>query len=225
MSDKITKSTNSMHENVSLHTVILNDQLEPVNIKFPLIQSNSTIEKHWLSEVEENRDIVDQSAYKYSFLYTTTNGPHTEISSNPILHAFISAYNQHHDIVLSPDDMWMLVCLKFAEYVNHNAEQLRSLFVRHAEGKIELSVKDFNKDHEWNEFFDNMKATIGNNVREDVCRLLTADFSTTGEVESILSTACIMHTFKPYFDYRRMQCVCGIRQAHFMGNYCLYKIE
>ena len=50
--------------------------------------------------------------------------------------------------------------------------------------------------------------------------VLTADFTTTGKVESILSTACIMHAFKPYFDYRRMMCICGIRQVHFMGKNC-----
>ncbi|CAF4464547.1 unnamed protein product, partial [Rotaria magnacalcarata] len=58
-------------------------------------------------------------------------------------------------------DMWMLVCLQFARCVNRNAEQLRSLFVEHSQGKIELTAYDFKREDEWDEFFDQMKVTIG----------------------------------------------------------------
>ncbi|CAF4175431.1 unnamed protein product, partial [Rotaria magnacalcarata] len=146
---------------MSLHTIILDDQLKPAEVSFRPIQSQSTIEKHWLFKVEENRDIIEQSLQNYSCLYTVANGPHTEISANPILQAFVSAYNQHHDVILSPDDMWMLVCLQFARCVNRNAEQLRSLFVEHSQGKIELTAYDFEREDEWDEFFDQMKVTIG----------------------------------------------------------------
>ena len=93
----------------------------------------------------------------YSSLYTVSNGPHTETSTNAVLQAFISAYNQHHDLVLSPDDMWMVVCMNFADYVNDNAEQLRSLFVEHQEGKIQLTVSDLLGEKEWDQFFNGMK--------------------------------------------------------------------
>lgn len=210
---------------MSLHTVTIDDKLEPIDVKFPSVQPKSTVQDHWRSKVEENQNATFMTSFRYTCLYTITNGPHNEISSNPILHAFVSAYNQHHDIILSPDDMWMLVCLKFADYVNQNAEQVRSLFVDHAEGKIELKVQNFANESEWDVFFDNMKDIISKNVKGDTCNLLSANFSTTGKVESILSTACIMHTFKPYFEYRECtKCICGIREVHFMGIYnnCIY---
>lgn len=207
------------------HTVIIDAKLKPAKIIFDSVQPKSSVEQHWLFKVEENRDIIKKSAQNYSPLYTITNGPHTETSSNAVLQAFVSAYNQHHDIVLSPDDMWMVVCMQFAAYVNKNAEQLRSLFVEHPEGKINLTVRDFQREHEWDNFFDAMKVNIANNVKDDVCRVLTANFTTTGKVESILSTACIMHAFKPYFDYRRMLCICGIRKVHFMGKFVWFIIE
>ncbi|CAF0746403.1 unnamed protein product [Adineta steineri] len=203
---------------MSFHTVVIDAQLEPAKVKFHSVQPQSYVERYWLGKVEENRDIIDESFKNYSSLYTIANGPHTETSSNAVLQAFVSAYNQHHDIVLSPDDMWMVVCMKFAEYVNKNSEQLRSLFVEHEEGKIKLTVQDFQSENQWDHFFDAMKVEIAKNTKGDVCRVLTADFTTTGKVESILSTACIMHAFKPYFDYNRMMCICGIRQVHFMGT-------
>ena len=142
------------------------------------------------------------------------------MSSNAVLQAFISAYNQPHDIVLSPDDMLMVVCMYFANYVNKNTEQLRSLFVEDQDGRIDLTVKDFQREHQWDDFFNSMKVNITENVKGDVCCVLTSDFATTGKVESILSTACIMHAFKFYVNYSRtMKFLCGIRQVYFMGKY------
>ena len=203
---------------MSFHTVIIDDQLEPAKVEFGSIQPDASVQQHWLFKVEENRDIVRRSADNYAPLYTRANGPHTETSANAVLQAFVSAYNQHHDLILSPDDMWMLVCMHFAAHVNANAEQLRSLFVEHASGKMTLTVRDFDNEGQWDNFFETMKMQIAKNVKDDVCRVLTADFTTTGKVESILSSACIMHAFKPYFNYHRLACICGIRQVHFMGT-------
>lgn len=56
-----------------------------------------------------------------------------------VFSAFMYAYNSHEDIVLSPDDMWLMICMYFSKYINNHAEQLRSLFVDH-EGLKELTV-------------------------------------------------------------------------------------
>jgi len=60
----------------------------------------------------------------------------TSLSENhAIFSAFLYAYNSHEDIVLSPDDIWLMICTYFSKYVNENAEQLRSLFVDHEDQK------------------------------------------------------------------------------------------
>ena len=124
---------------MSFHTVIIDAKLEPAKVYFNPVQSQSSVEYHWLHKVEENHHKIHESGQNYRSLYTTANGPCTEMSPNTVLQAFISAYNQHHDIVLSPDDMWMLVCLEFAVYINNNAKH---------QGKIELTVRDFQGEHE-----------------------------------------------------------------------------
>lgn len=59
--------------------------------------------------------------------------------NHAIFSAFLFAYNSHEDIVLSPDDIWLLICIYFSQYVNEHAEQLRALFVDH-EGRETLTV-------------------------------------------------------------------------------------
>jgi hypothetical protein len=63
-----------------------------------------------------------------------------------------------------------------------------------------------------------MRVVIGKNVKNDVVSLLTANYSTTGKVESLLSCATIMGTFRKYFDYGLMMTLCGIRKVHFLGT-------
>jgi hypothetical protein len=63
-----------------------------------------------------------------------------------------------------------------------------------------------------------MRSKIGEHVKNNVIDLLTSNFSTTGSVEGFLSSACIMRTFKKYFDYTQRVCGCGIRNVHFMGT-------
>ncbi len=69
----------------------------------------------------------------------------TSLSENhAIFSAFLYAYNSHEDIVLSPDDIWLMICTYFSKYVNENAEQLRSLFVDH-DGQKKLTVVQINQ--------------------------------------------------------------------------------
>ncbi len=42
-------------------------------------------------------------------------------------------------VVLSPNDIWLMITIYYAKYVDDNAEQLRKLFVDH-EGKKKLEV-------------------------------------------------------------------------------------
>jgi hypothetical protein len=63
-----------------------------------------------------------------------------------------------------------------------------------------------------------MRIQIGENVKNDIVSLLTANYSTTTKIELLLSCATIMNTFKKYFDYGLCMTMCGIRKVHFMGT-------
>lgn len=82
-----------------------------------------------------------------------------------VFDAYLNAYNSHEDIVLSPEyvflfdtisnilllksfsDLWLMITIYFAKYVNDNAEKLRSLFVSH-EGKIKLTIEQMQPEPE-----------------------------------------------------------------------------
>jgi len=131
-------------DNNEYHTVIIDSKLKPIEIETlengfnPL--PDKDVEQGWNTKVTNP---YDKSEKKNKAMYTVTNGPCTQLDfTNAVLQAFLLAYNSHQDLVLSPDDMWLVVSLHFAEYLNDHAEQLRSLFVEHSEGKKTLCVME-----------------------------------------------------------------------------------
>ncbi|CAF1417351.1 unnamed protein product [Didymodactylos carnosus] len=208
-----------------MYTVVRINNHEPLKDRYkhenetPL--SDADVGKRWLKKCDGGGRLQKQSAEKstLNLQYTVTNGPYTNAPSNPVLQAFVNAYNNHEDLILCPDDIWLVICISYAQYVNANAEKLRHIFVDH-QGKKELTVfeppgKD---ERDWTDFFGAMKQEIEQNVKGDIVSVLTANYSTTGKVEAILSNACIMDTFQSYFEYTRVMTMCGIRNVKFMGT-------
>lgn len=139
---------------------------------------------------------------------------------NAFYGAFVRAYNRHEAIVLSPDDVWMTVVMQFSKYVNTNHEKLRHMLVEHKEGQKKLVVrteKDLDES-QWGEFFTKMIAAINENTKNGVVSALQNKFTTTGDVETIISTATIMDSFKKFFSYGRLIPMCGITEARFLGT-------
>jgi hypothetical protein len=113
----------------------------------------------------------------------------------------------------------------FAEYMNKNTEEYQSIFLEQEKGKILLKISYSENENNWDEFFHTIKSTIVKNTKNNIGQLLSSvNFSTTGKIESILSTTCIIHVFEPYFDYENITDACGIRRVHFMGEYILINL-
>jgi len=161
----------------------------------------------------------DRDACKVLAYYENIEANWRLSHQNTVYAALLEAYNTHQDLVLSPDDIWMVVCLQFSKHVNKHAEALREHFVSH-QGKKKLEVTTWNdsEESEWGEFFSLMRGKIAQEVSGGVVGALSCDFSTTGPVESFMSAACVMDSFKQYFSYGRCIPLCGIRNVCFMGS-------
>ncbi|CAF3038734.1 unnamed protein product [Rotaria sp. Silwood2] len=175
-------------------------------------------DKIWLDKMNNGSD--SKSSNNYKIQYTLTNGPASSYSQNAVLQAFLLAYNRHEDIILSPDDLWLLITIHFSKYVNSKSEQLRHIFVDHQDKKKLVVVEPVGKrEEDWTDFFGKMQTEISKNVKSsEVIDNLINNFSTTTEIELTLSYACIMDTFKSYFQYVRCIPMCGIRNVHFIGT-------
>ncbi|CAF0844368.1 unnamed protein product [Adineta steineri] len=205
-----------------LKTIKINN-LEPEKT---VNEDNSPLpyDKIWLDKLTNGPNRKSSNDYKIQ--YALTNGSASTYSQNAILDAFLLAYNRHEDILLSPDDLWLMITINFSKYINTNSEQLRHLFVDH-EGKKKLVVVEplGKREEDWTDFFEMMQTQISKNIKtSEIVDNLINNFSTTTEIELILSYACVMDTFKTYFQYSRCIPSCGIRNVHFMGNLFDWKL-
>lgn len=151
-----------------------------------------------------------------------SNNSTNEITNDkiqPFFGAILEAYNNHKDILLEPDTIWMVICLNFSKFVKDNADEMRNQFVCHQDVK-NISVTDNHSkgEKDWNNFFVQIKEEINKNMLNDIVDTLIANFTTTTEISTILSSVCIMDAFQEYFSYGRMIPCCGIRNVYFSGK-------
>lgn len=45
--------------------------------------------------------------------------------------AFLNAYTQHGDVALVPDEVWIMILFYVSNYIDKNAEKLRTKLVSH----------------------------------------------------------------------------------------------
>jgi hypothetical protein len=146
-------------------------------------------------------------------------------SYKPLNNAFVAAvhtaFANHYPLVLSPDQLWLVIAQGFAFHVNANAEKLRKKFVNH-EGKktIEIWRDDFVKGspkNPWGEALDDFSEGIRRNVGDKTYDLLTPVFSTTGPIERAAANIVLMNTFKDYFACSLVG-ICGIPEVTLKGT-------
>lgn len=133
----------------------------------------------------------------------------------------VRAYAEHRPLVLSPDMVWLLISQGFARYVNAHSDELRDQIVSHTE-KMDLVVETkknlLYEDADWKKLIAGFAAQINEYTKGDVAKTITADFTTTGVTERIVSQVTLMETVKTYFDYVVHYMGCGIPSITLMGT-------
>jgi len=109
--------------------------------------------------------------------------PSISANRNGFVHSVTQAYNNHHHLVIRPDDIWLAITTQFSAYVNAHAEDLRHAFVAH-EGQEELLVVyDMGNRYtvDWSGFAEQIGGLIEQNILDPELRewILPAFTTTT----------------------------------------------
>ncbi|KAJ7119579.1 hypothetical protein C8R44DRAFT_737376 [Mycena epipterygia] len=122
---------------------------------------------------------------------------------NGFVDTVISAYSQHHALVIRPDDVWLAILSQFSFFVNANAELLRANFVEH-EGKKHIVVYAARTRHtvDFSGMSQQMVELIDKNVVDPALReWILPKFSTTTVNDITVGAILAMATLKEYFSY------------------------
>ncbi|KYQ91415.1 hypothetical protein DLAC_08379 [Tieghemostelium lacteum] len=141
------------------------------------------------------------------------------IGSHSLIHAITRAYNQHHHLIIRPDDIWIAIVSQFSIYINKNAEKLRDKFVSF-EGKKELEVSAGGslKTAPYDELTLRMSIETSKNIKDaSIKDWIIPSFSTTTETDKIVGCVALMSSLQKYFDYN-YSLSCGIPRVTMMGT-------
>lgn len=159
-------------------------------------------------------DGYKQSAGGEFVAHSTTTQPILKSQyDNGLVGGLLQAYNGHYDIVLRPENFWIAVLTQFSNYVNANAEALRSKLVSHA-GTKELTVEGLLVSG----MVLDLTTQIASNLKDAaIVDWVMPDFTTTTPSDRVVCGVTLMATMQQYFSYK-MCCMCGIPSVTLQGT-------
>jgi hypothetical protein len=150
------------------------------------------------------------------------NSKNSQIVGSHFAHGLVGTafrgYNEHYKLVLSPDDLWISICVAFAGYVERHAEELRCQFVNH-DGKKELVARGFGTiaSVDFEPLVAQITEQLDKEVQGNVSSWMQCDFSTTTDISKFVSRLVLMGAMKKYFDFKFELC-CGLPEIVLRGT-------
>ena len=164
-----------------------------------LIDSQRTSASNYPLEILNGADSKKHGELLQSSFDDDDMPPSISADRNGFVHSVTKAYNDHHHLVIRPDDIWLAITTQFSAYVNAHAEELRHAFVAH-EGQEELVVEytSGNRDTvDWGNFTQQIVGLIEQNILDPELRewILPA-FTTTTLHDRITGQVVMMGRYR-----------------------------
>lgn len=142
----------------------------------------------------------------------------TDYRRNGFVDTVVACYNEHHNLVLRPDDVWLAIVNQFSFYVSGNAENLRDKLVVHRE-KVELEVIGSGTldTADYADLSMKMSELLKKHTNDKIADWIIPSFSTTTETDRIVGAISLMSTMKKYFNYK-YSLKCGIPSITLQGT-------
>lgn len=139
-------------------------------------------------------------------------------TKNGFVHASMEAYNQHHCLVVRPEDVWFAILTQFSVYVNAHSEDLRHLFVEH-KGKesLEIIVETLGGIDHGKMAFEMTKLMQGKIKDQELQHWILPAFTTTTKVDQAVASIIFMGTMQKYFTYS-WGTRCGLPAVTLLGE-------
>jgi hypothetical protein len=172
---------------------------------------------------KESQKLHNDNLIQSSFSEISADTPVLD-AKNGFVDSAIRAYNQHHHLIIRPEDVWFSMLVQLKEYINAHAEELRSMFVAH-EGQKKLVLEadgliagtaQFGVD--WAKFAYQIGKKIEENIIDPSLRKwFMPAFSTTTKSDQATASIIMMSAMQKYFSYGC--CIrCGLPSVTLLGT-------
>lgn len=193
------------------------DSVAPVSARLPLLPDSS-------ARARMRPSLWDESSRWMAGELGTRSLVNTGISGHAFLDLFITAWNEHRPVRLSPDAVWMVLLEGLIASARAHPQTTRKDLVRHQEGKIPLLATlpasfplQTGSRRSWelvaHQLLDSMDRHVVGRRHKD----LQVRFTTTTPTRALAHRFRILDLYQEFFDYRG-SVLCGIPWIHLEGS-------
>jgi hypothetical protein len=141
----------------------------------------------------------------------------THAAKNGFVHACIEAYNEHHNLVLRPDDIWLAILTQLSSHINAHAATLRPRLVAHDGQKplhLELELTP-TLDH--GAVARSMTSLLASTLPDPSLRdWFLPTFTTTTPTDAAVAAVALLGTMQKFYTYS-WGTRCGIPAVRLLG--------
>ncbi|KAI1772466.1 hypothetical protein F4818DRAFT_173078 [Hypoxylon cercidicola] len=138
-------------------------------------------------------------------------------TKNGFVHACVEAYNEHHCLVIRPEDVWLAILTQLSAFVNARSEELRKRFCGQ-EGQQELHIDVDLDGVDHGKMAYAMTKVMQENLKDECLQQWTLPaFTTTTKVDQAVASVIFLGTMQKYFTYS-WGTRCGIPSATLLGE-------
>lgn len=144
--------------------------------------------------------------------------PNMISSSNGLVQSIERSYNEHHHLVIRPEDVWFAVLSQMSIYINSHADELREKFVTHkGQEDLVIEVGAGNRGG-YDEFALQMSGLLQKHlVDPELKDWIIPSFSTTTRQDRTIASILMMGMFQKWVRYHRLS-MCGIPSVKLLGE-------
>lgn len=171
---------------------------------------------------EEKNNIV--YTINPSFSYPTGDTPHDSIINrlepwvgNGFFATANGCFERHWNFVLSPDHIWFIILKQIAICIIQNKETYEWIAEDQKDRTIEVGDDNLLADNNWLRALGKFLPKMKEKLPPQFFNALTAEFSTTGELERVVHITALMDVIQPYYKYS-ISSFCGIPKVKLLGT-------
>lgn len=142
------------------------------------------------------------------------------VDMNGFMQAVQYCYAEHRPLIISPDEIWMLLCQGFSIHMNEHFDSLKTKVFKN-EKPQEISFRNDSlingKASEWQKLIDSLSFLTRQYTKQDVFTAVVQDFSTTSPIEQTAFEITLLESQKKAFTYLA-ESGCGIPQITLKGS-------
>ncbi|GAB1320144.1 hypothetical protein MFIFM68171_10354 [Madurella fahalii] len=148
----------------------------------------------------------------------------TYAAKNGLIFSCLEAYNNHHNLVLRPDDVWLAILTQLSIYINANASTLRSLLLHSPPTGAQTDKKELHIETPLSPSTDHgaiagqMAALLAGELADPALLedFVLPSFSTTLAADTAAACVALLGTMHKYFVYS-WGTRCGIPAVRLLG--------